>query len=264
MQICLLTVNHGTSAYAELLLESLFHHHQQRDDLEVVVLDNASSELDRLEKFVSLGVDLQQSGYTTKNTLTTHGEILRDAILRRPDCDAYLFVDCDVAFVADDTIDSMADELEADPNAFAIQARWLTHDGSEVALTSTESNRPSSLVRESVRSLPDGSWTDLVEFPVELQLNDRVHPFCALLRNDEAFRLTVENLGLSPAMTQCERGGKWWDTLGLLTQVMKTHNRTFGMSRAGVIHFGNVSWDPQWAKEKAAARDALLANYRSS
>jgi hypothetical protein len=35
MRICVLTVNHGTTPYAELLLASLLHHHD-REDLDIV------------------------------------------------------------------------------------------------------------------------------------------------------------------------------------------------------------------------------------
>ena len=34
MKICVLTVNHGTTPYAELLLASLLHHHPDREDLD--------------------------------------------------------------------------------------------------------------------------------------------------------------------------------------------------------------------------------------
>ncbi|WP_432950041.1 hypothetical protein ACQPXM_18055 [Kribbella sp. CA-253562] len=257
MRICVLTVNHGTTPYAELLLASLLHHHD-REDLDIVLLDNASTDLDRLSRFES--VEVVQTGYTTSHTLTTHGEILRDAVLARPDYDAYLFVDCDVCFVADGTIDTMAAELAADPAAFAVQARWLTPDGGELP-PSGEDFHPISYVRESVRRSPDAEWSNPIEYSLELQLTDRVHPFCALLRNDDVFRRTVEVIGLSPAAVQAERGGKWWDTLGLLTQVMKTHGRHWNLSAHGVIHFGNVSWSSDRAAEKAAARDRLLATY---
>jgi hypothetical protein len=258
MRICVLTVNHGTTPYAELLLTSLLHHHPGRDDLHVVLLDNASDDLDRLSRFTE--VEVQQTGYTTDHTLTTHGEILRNAVLARPDYDAYLFVDCDVCFVADGTIDALAAALTADPAAFAVQARWLTHEGGELP-ASGEDSHPTSYIRESVRRSPDDDWSDPIEYALKLQLTDRVHPFCALLRNDDAFRRTVEHVGLSPAAVQAERGGKWWDTLGLLTQVMKTHGRHWNLSEQGVIHFGNVSWSSDWAAEKATARDRLLAAY---
>ncbi|GAB2586663.1 glycosyltransferase family 2 protein [Kribbella endophytica] len=260
MRICVLTVNHGTTPYAELLLASLLHRHPDREHLDVVVLDNDSSGLYRLARFTEAEVEVVQTGYTTAHTLTTHGEILRDAVLARPDYDAYLFVDCDVCFVADGTIDALALELTADADAFAVQARWLTHDGGELP-ASGEDFHPTSYIRESVRRSPDDAWSDPIEYSVTLQLTDRVHPFCCLIRNDDAFRRTVEHVGLSPAAVQAERGGKWWDTLGLLTQVMKTHGRHWTLSEQGVIHFGNVSWSSDWAAEKAAARDRLLATY---
>lgn len=75
-------------------------------------------------------------------------------------------------------------------------------------------------------------------------------------------RKTVETFGLSAGMVQSERTGRWWDTLGILTQVMATHGLDWKYSSQGVVHFGNVSWDDQWAAEKAAARDRLLAEYR--
>ncbi|GAB3820840.1 glycosyltransferase family A protein [Kribbella italica] len=257
MKICVLTVNHGTTPYAELLLASLLHHHPDREDVRVVVLDNASTDLDRLARFPS--VEVVQTGYTTDHTLTTHGEILRAAVLARPEYDAYLFVDCDVCFVADGTIEALAAELTADPDCFAVQARWITHQGEE--LQPTDNAAPVAYVRESIRNSPDAAWPDPIEYSLEIQLNERVHPFCALIRNDDAFRRTVEHVGLSPAAVQAERGGKWWDTLGLLTQVMKTHGRHWTLSEQGVVHFGNVSWSADWAAEKAAARDRLLAAY---
>lgn len=256
MKLCVLTVNHGTTPYAELLLASLLHHHPDREDLDLVVLDNTSPDLERLSRFPS--VEVVQTGYTTAHTLTTHGEILRDAVLARPDYDAYLFVDCDVCFVAG-TIDTMVAELTADPDCFAVQARWITHQGDE--LHPTDNAPPVAYVRESIRNSADDAWPEPIEYSLEIQLNERVHPFCALVRNDATFRRTVEHVGLSPAAVQAERGGKWWDTLGLLTQVMKTHGKHWTLSEQGVVHFGNVSWSSDWAAEKAAARDRLLASY---
>jgi hypothetical protein len=260
MRITVVAVNHGTTAYAELLLSSLLRHHPDRADLQIVLLDNESPELDRLDRFRTAGVEIQQSGYSTSHTLTTHGEILRDAVLARPDCDAYLFVDCDVCFRTDDTIGGMAAELRSDSGLFAIQARWLNADGTQFHAAPVEPP-PRSFIREAIRGSTADPWPEPLEYSVELRLADRVHPFCALLRNTPAFRSTVEHLGLSPAVVQSERGGRWWDTLGLLTQVMRTHGLGWRESEYGVLHFGNVSWDSQWAAEKAAARDRLLAEY---
>ncbi len=255
-----MSVNHGTTRYAELMLESLVRHHPDRSSMRLLVLDNDSPDVERLQRFAADGITVQQSGYTTTAAVTTHGEILRDAVLADSDCDAYCFVDCDVCFCRDDTVDMLAAELDAGPDLFGVQASWLKPDGS--ALAEAESpRRPRSEISERVRPLPDGAWSEPTSYAVELQLDDRIHPFCAVIENSPEFRSVVENLGLSPAAVQCERGGKWWDTLGLLTQVMKTHRRTWRRSDVGVIHFGNVSWDPQWAAEKAADRERLMRQY---
>ncbi|WP_020574031.1 hypothetical protein [Actinopolymorpha alba] len=184
---------------------------------------------------------------------------MRDAVLAAPHCDAYLFVDSDVCFTTDNTIDAMAAELAADPRLFAVEASWGSEDGSvyDHAAGSPPSN---SRIRESVR-FAGGEWCEPYEF--EVGYGDRLHPFCALVRNDAPFRSTVELLGLSSAMTQCVRGALFFDTFGLLTQVMKTHDRSFARSSQKVIHFGNVSWQSAYADEKAARRDALLRRYAS-
>lgn len=107
----------------------------------------------------------------------------------------------------------------------------------------------------------DDPLPDPLEYSLQLRLADRVHPFCALVQNTVPFRKTVEYIGLSPARVESERHGCWWDSFGLLTQVMRTHDKTWRKSAYGVVHFGNVSWDPQWAEQKATQRDSLLLQY---
>ncbi|HVX42484.1 MAG TPA: hypothetical protein VHC49_01290 [Mycobacteriales bacterium] len=260
MRIDVLTVNHGTSRYAELLVASFLRHHPDRSGVRFVVLDNCSPEIERLDRFRVDGIEVQQTGYGERHILTTHGEILRDAVLARPDCDAYLFVDSDVCFQADGTLWGMAEELTADSGLFAIQARWMGADGTEF-FESVPSPLPHSYIREYIRSSPDAPLPDPLEYAVELRMTDRVHPFCVLVRNSPEFRKTVDYIGLSPGRVEAERGGRWWDTLGLMTQVMRTHGKTWRRSAYGVLHFGSVSWDAQWAEEKAALRDSLLRRY---
>jgi hypothetical protein len=224
----------------------------------ILLLDNGSDDLDRLDWARALGVDIRQSGYTRAAQVTTHGEILRDAVLANPDCDAYLFVDVDVCFMADETIGAMASELAADSDLFAVRAIWSNEDGEDFEPGDGSSTNVSR-IREAVRFAGTSEWPEPYEF--DTGYGDRVHPFCALVRNDRVFRTAVEVTGLSPAQIQCERGALWFDTLGLLTQVMKTHGRTWRTSRQRVIHFGNVSWDSAWSENKAQRRDALLDRY---
>ena len=187
-----------------------------------------------------------------------HSEILRDAVLAEPDCDAYLFVDCDVCFTTDHTIDAMVDQLDADSGLFAVEATWAHEDGTSYDHAAGPPP-PHSRIRESVR-FAGGDWCEPYEFDVGY--GSRLHPFCTLVRNDAPFRTAVELLGLSPAMTQCVRGALFFDTFGLLTQVMGTHGRTWARSSQKVIHFASVSWQPADSQDKALRRDVLLSRYR--
>jgi hypothetical protein len=256
VRVQVVTVNHGTSAYADLLFRSLIAHHRLGPDLSILLLDNDSGDVERLDWAKEFGVEIRPSGYSLEAAVTTHGEILRDAVLAEPDCDAYLFVDSDVCFTADDTIGTMAAELAADPTLFAVEAGWAHEDGT---LFGHSAPTGTSRIRESVR-FEGADWCDPYEF--DIGYGDRVHPFCALVRNDAPFRTTVTELGLSPAVTYCVRGALFFDTLGLLTQVMKTHGRTWRRSSRSVIHFGNASWQSTPEDGKAARRDALLHTYR--
>jgi len=57
-----------------------------------------------------------------------HGENLRDFVIANPTAKHYLFLDCDVVFVPDDTVPTMSEELDRDVALWAIQARF-TSDG---------------------------------------------------------------------------------------------------------------------------------------
>lgn len=261
MRVQAIAVNHGTSDYAELLIRSFVRHHPDRGDLPLLVLDNDSPGFDRLERLAGDGVEVCRSGYGTDHQVVTHGEIVAAAILDRPDTDAYLLLDSDVCFRTDNTVPGMAAELAADTSLFGVQAQWLLPDGTRFEPTPAD-DYPRTTIRESLLPAGAAEWSEPYEFQVEIRAADRIHPFCALLRNTPALRRTVDRFGLSAGMVQSERTGRWWDTLGILTQVMATHGLGWRHSSYGVVHFGNVSWDDQWAAEKAAARDRLLAEYR--
>jgi hypothetical protein len=156
-----------------------------RSELAILLLDNDSTDLDRLSWAGAFGVDIPPSGYARTTQVTTHGEILRDAVLAHPDCDAYLFLDVDVCFMADDTIGAMAAELTADSDLFAVRAIWSNEDGEDYD-TGDGSNASISRIRETVRPAGVADWPEPYEF--DTGYGDRVHPFCVLLRNDRVFR----------------------------------------------------------------------------
>lgn len=251
MDILAISVNHRTTSYLDLMIKTLLDVDQT--PVRLLVLDNDADDLARLDWAVARAVRIQPSGYTVRpGGVTTHGEILRRAILDNPAPDIYLLLDADCFFLHAGTVATMADELAADPNLFAVQARQADERGTDLEQPFAPWTRE---IEERVRELPDGQWWAPTRYPVTL--GDRVHPFCTVLRNTPAVRRSVELIGLSPAMTQCEHGGRWWDTLGLFTQVMRTHGLDWHYSTRKVGHFGNVSWTTEWSQEKADRRDRL-------
>ncbi|GAB3400693.1 hypothetical protein [Flindersiella endophytica] len=259
MRVQVISVNHGTTPYADLLLRSLVAHHADRSQIDVLLLDSQSPDLERLDWARRLGIEVEPSGYALDVPITTHGEILRDGILAKAGCDAYLLVDSDVCFLTDNTIQAMAAELSADPKLFAVRALWQGWGDESLYEPDGYPNHNVSRIRQSVRMFGQPEFGGPGEW--DTGYGDRVHPFCVLVRNDTPFRLAVELIGLSPSATECVKGAMWWDTLGLLTQVMKTHGRTWRRSSRRVLHFSSVSWTTYEAEEKNARRDELLRQY---
>jgi hypothetical protein len=236
------TVNHNTSSYMELMLRSLFARHSPALDLAVTVFDNASEEaMTELRAYAErMGIPIVQSGFTTKSKNNSHGEVLSRFVLERSECTYYLFLDADVCFVEDHTLDVMMHELEGTTEAFGIVPRMSWDGVAEI---------PEGVRREN---------PDLHEA--------RLHPCCALIKNTELFRRIVEDIGLSCVNYLWADGEEYLDTCKLMTRVMGTHGFKHIISSRMVLHFFCVSydWDPDHFKEeKARQRDALLAELRS-
>src|SRR6185436_20247198 len=115
-------VNHNTSRYTELMLRSLFARHSSDLDLSITVFDNKSQD-DRntLEAYTrEKGIPLLPSGFELKTDFNSHGELLQRFVLEHPDCAYYLFLDTDTCFIENETLSTMLQELERDPDAFGI------------------------------------------------------------------------------------------------------------------------------------------------
>ena len=237
------SVNHNTSSYMELMLRSLFAHHSAGLNLSLTVIDNASTDkADGLKAFAeSKQVPIIQSGFTTETLNNSHGEILRQFVLDHPDCSHYLFLDADVCFLADETLNVMVRELDGNPDAFGIGPR-LSGDGvSEIPQESREKN-------------PD-------------ICDARLHPCCALVKNTPLFRSIVEEIGLSCVKYLWADEEEYVDTFKLMTKVMKTHQLKHIFSSLMVHHVFCVSyeWDEEALVEiKKNRRDALLETYRQA
>jgi hypothetical protein len=157
-------------------------------------------------------------------------------VIEHPDCTHYLFLDPDVCFVQEDTIDVMLHELKESRDAFGIGVRMADWSGKN--------------------ELPEEYWK--VYYP-------RLHPCCALVINTQTFRRVVREIGLSCVKCLWANGEEYLDTFTLMTRVMKTHGLKHVLSSKMVIHFFSVSYD--WNAEdvvqlKEKRRDELLDEYR--
>lgn len=229
--------NHNTSKYTELMLRSLSAKHSPSLDLAITVVDNGSKDdMTGLEAYTKRkGVPILPSGFELNTEWNSHGEVLRNFVLEHPDCAYYLFLDTDVCFIQDHTIDTMLQELERDETAFGIGPRF--------------------------------SWDGESEVPLEkrsMLYEARLHPCCALVRNTEVFRRVVAEIGLSCAKHLWARGEEYLDTFQLMTKVMKTHGYRHIHSHKMVLHFFCVSYDgmPEDILEaQAKRRDKLLTQF---
>ena len=233
------SVNHNTSRYMELMLRSLFARHPSNLDLSLTIFDNASQDdMTELGAYAeSIKIPIIQSGFTAETENNSHGEVLGRFVLEHPDCTHYLFLDADVCFIEDNTLDVMIEELEGSTGAFGIGPRM--------------------------------SWDGVDEIPKEAReanpdiCDARLHPCCALVKNTTLFRHVVEEIGLSCVKYLWANGEEYLDTFKLMTKLMKTHGLKHIISSKMVLHFFCVSyvWEPtkHWNETKAQRRDALLS-----
>jgi hypothetical protein len=241
-KIAAVSVNHNTSAYMELMLRSLFAQHPEELDLRLSIYDNASTDdTYTLIAFLhSRSLELVQTGFSTQTQNNSHGEILGRFVLEHPDPTHYLFLDADVCFIEDNTLQTMLEELEGNDQAFGIGPRM--------------------------------SWDGVVEIPMEARQENpdicdaRLHPGCALVKNTALFRSIVEEVGLVSAKILWAEREEIADTFKMMTRVMKTHGLKHILSTKMVLHFFCVSyiWEAtkHWNEAKAQRRDELLRKYR--
>ena len=132
-------VNHNTSEFAELALRTLAATHGpwlSSGRLRITIMDNHSSD-DGLPKLImacdQLGAEFTRSGWPAADTqVNSHGDVMRGFVAAQPAATHYLFADADSYVLENDTVGRMAAELDADTEAWAIQARfsWLEeHEG---------------------------------------------------------------------------------------------------------------------------------------
>jgi hypothetical protein len=238
-------VNHNTSRYAEIGLRSLcLAATASGTDVRVTVVDNHSTDdTEPLRMAVEeCGACWELSRWPAgRHALNTHGDVLRDFVLARPEAPGFLIADSDICFLEPSAIGTMLMELVEDPGVWAVGAQLLTDriPGPETFQDAIHHRRRSvELAARMTLENDDGSLStvDLVHRGRRLR---RCHPGCALIRNSEPFQLAVRHLGLSAAWvwSNTPQLGGLSDTLSLVSNVMRTHNRWHRISAAPVIHF---------------------------
>lgn len=261
------TINQDTSCFVELLLRSLYATHSDLEGIRLTILDNNST--DEMRQLRALAEDKKIPIVQTKWDSTTpgnnHGENLRDFVFSHQDCDYFLFLDADIVFVQDETVTTMASELaKAGDDVWAIQARFTEDGETEVPWGSLDEGGAEKFINvmmeDDIEDVQPGKA--LEHLPMPAVLGDRMHPSCCLIKNTEAFLLTAREIGFSCVDFEESGGGKVYDTMGITTQVMKTHELHFILSSKMVKHFWGVA-RKQRNPEKDASCEKLLLEYRT-
>jgi hypothetical protein len=239
--ISAITVNHNTSHFVELLVRTLFLTNDPDTlDCALSVLDNASddAQLPALTSYLATyNIALQQTGFDTGIAVEKHGAALRAFVLNHPHYTHYLFLDSDIWFVEPDTIGTMLRELDAaDPAVFANQARIMGYYAGRVI-----EGRDGTPGAGDPPTWP-AAWLGR-EYTISVY--PRCSPVCCLIKNTPLFRRVVEMIGLTPALQFQPDRATYYDTLGLLTQVMATHGQRFIVSSKTVNHFTETVHRPE-------------------
>lgn len=257
------TVNHNTSLFTELLLRSLLAKSPAGLKLSLTVMDNQSQDGEALESLQAYcreqAIPFVQSGFdASAKTVNTHGEVLRDFALSHTDCTHYLFLDADVCVLHEQTLPTMLEEFEVDPEAFAVGAGfhiyWDEGDDEEDE-EEDDDEEMSFVMRYSIKYWEGFERTDLLSRTVPAP---RLHPAFALVENTPLFREVVREIGFSSAWTFEEGGGAFYDTFGLMTRVMKTHGLHAKQSAVEVLHFFGVTYDALWQDEASGNSKVVL------
>ncbi|MGI5239061.1 hypothetical protein [Dactylosporangium sp. CA-139066] len=245
-------VNHNTSVFAEIALRSLrwsIDRSDLGDRVRITMVDNHSTD-DTAALHTAIaecGASWELSRWPIgQQSLTTHGDVLRDFVLARPDAAAFAFVESDMCFFEPDTMAVMSGELLEAADVWAVQARMLSPgippDESLFATTVRRRRRALSLTAQIAIPTDDGG-SSTMELTHQARKLPRCHPGCTLVRNSPAFELAARHLGFSASWSWSNdtATGGLHDTLGLVSNVMRTHHRRSRVSGASVIHFWHGS-----------------------
>lgn len=241
-------VNHNTSEFAELALRTLVLTHEERlasGQLRITVVDNHSTDAGLTELRAACsetGTVFERSRWpASEAVVNSHGDVLRDFLLAKPDATHLCFVDADIFFLSDDCVGVMLDELAENPDLWAVQARyhWVEASHGSGASLNVWAGR-----RQALYIGVDGTT---LERPFHGQCKPRCHPGCTLIANTPTFRRVADTVGLSAAIVigVDETTAGFADTLGLASLTMATHGLRYRLSESTVGHYHCVSYEDQ-------------------
>ncbi|WP_214414778.1 glycosyltransferase family 2 protein [Sphaerisporangium fuscum] len=245
-------VNHNTSTFAEIALRSLrwtIDHAGLAETVRITVVDNHSTDdtSDLKAALNDCGARWELSRWpASKQALTTHGDVLRDFVLSRPEAAGYFFVESDMCLLERDILAVMLAEVTEEPDVWAVQARQLIPGAPRDAAPFTSAvhrrRRRLELTAQLAVETDDGT-IDTMNLVHKGHKMPRCHPGCALLANSTALQLGARHLGFSAAWTWSNDPalGGLNDTLGLVSNVLRTHGKRSRLSTASVIHFWHGS-----------------------
>jgi hypothetical protein len=246
LHIKAVSLNHNTSLFTELMARSLLQRNRGTK-IDLTVYDNSSNDdpdLSELRSYLSnVKVPFLPSGFGLVGNV--HGLALQRFVADNPTCTHYLFIDPDVYFMAEAQIQSMARELVSSDDAWCLMPR-CTWDGKN-----DHTPYPHEQAGASIDYEITWPWGETSRrLTAKGVLKERVHPFCVLIKNTEAFRAVAREIGLCGGFTFCPEDGAAWDTMGLATSAMRTHGLRELIGETMVFHFFNVSYDTEWIDSK--------------
>lgn len=266
MKILGVTVNHNTSHFVELMLRTLYCTHDLAGmDLRITVLDNGSDDehLQQLSLYLAdRGIPFVQTGFDHQVALEKHGSALARFVRANQDCTHYLFLDSDMWFVQADTLPVMLGELSAAPGScFANQARIYGYYAGRVI--EGKGGIPGA------GDLDGATWETVCGDPAgqparyTTRRNVRCSPVCSLVANSQVFQKVVATVGLSPAIRFAPGEAEHYDTFGLMTHVMASHDLQFMVSAKTVYHFTETAYRPELRAVKDRDCLTMLSALRS-
>ncbi|MCI0685798.1 MAG: hypothetical protein L0Y54_00970 [Sporichthyaceae bacterium] len=217
----------------------------------MTMLDNYSRDAglsDLRAAAAELGARFERSRWPIDTArVNTHGDVLRDFVRNHSDAGYFLFVDADIVFEEVGTVWTMQRELTAQPDVWAVQARFRNYEeehgnGASLDIAAGRGQR----VWWRFEPVPPGDHQMETERFTGTD-QKRCHTACTLVANSTRFRTICNSVGLSCALIISEDAelAGLYDTLGLASRVMTTHGLRYVLSEASVTHFFGMSYRPR-------------------